>query len=238
MSGERIEMTPALYDYLDSVSLREAPKLAALREETLSDPRHNFQVSPMQGQFMQFLVRALGARRIVEVGVYTGYSSLAMALAMPADGRLWCFDVSEDWAAMAKRHWAAAGVADRIEFRLTTGEAGLKALVDEGHAGSIDLAFLDADKPNYPVYWDLAHTLLRPGGVVIADNTLYQGAVTADLTDDKLAAKWADKTDDHRKLLIDYTHGVRAFNEKVRDDDRFDISMVPVGDGMTFGLKR
>lgn len=238
MSSGRIEMTPKLYDYLDSVSLREDPALAALREETLSDPRHNFQVSPMQGQFMQVLVRALGAKRIVEVGVYTGYSSLAMALAMPADGRLWCFDVSEDWSAMAKRHWASAGVADKIDFRLTTGEDGLKALIDEGHAGTIDLVFIDADKPSYHIYWDLAHTLLRTGGLIIADNTLYQGAVPHDLNDEQLAEMWSDKTPDHLELLIDYTHGVRAFNEKVRDDDRYDISMVPVGDGMTFGLKK
>jgi predicted O-methyltransferase YrrM len=238
MSGDRIEMTPTLYDYLDSVSSREDPALAALREETLSDPRHNFQVSPMQGQFMQLLVRALGAKRIVEVGVYTGYSSLAMALAMPADGRLWCFDVSEDWAAMGQRHWAKAGIADRIVFRLTTGEEGLRALIDDGHAGTIDLVFIDADKPNYHLYWDLAHTLLRTNGLVIADNTLYQGAVPHAFDDAQLAEKWADKTPDHLKLLINYTHGVRAFNEKVRDDDRFDISMVPVGDGMTFGRKR
>ncbi len=238
MSGDRIEMTPALYAYLDSVSSREDPALAALREETMSDPRHNFQVSPMQGQFMQLLVRALGAKRIVEVGVYTGYSSLAMALAMPADGQLWCFDLSEEWSAMGKRHWAKAGVADRIDFRLGTGEEGLKGLIAEGHSGTIDLAFIDADKPNYPIYWDLAHTLLRPNGVVIADNTLYQAAVPHDLDDDQLAAKWADKTPEHRELLINYTHGVRAFNEKVRDDHRFDIAMVPVGDGMTFGLKR
>lgn len=238
MSGDRIEMTPTLYDYLDSVSAREHPSLAALREETQSDPRHNFQVSPMQGQFMQLLVRALGARRIVEVGVYTGYSSLAMALAMPADGQLWCFDVSEDWAAIGRRHWAKAGVADRIDFRLETGEEGLRALIDEGHEGTIDLLFIDADKPNYPIYWDLAHTLLRTNGLVIADNTLYQGAVPHTFDDAQLAEKWADKTPDHLKLLINYTHGVRAFNEKVRDDDRFDISMVPVGDGMTFGRKR
>ncbi|MEQ8698384.1 MAG: O-methyltransferase, partial [Bauldia litoralis] len=193
---------------------------------------------PMQGQFMQLLVRALGAKRIVEVGVYTGYSSLAMALAMPADGQLWAFDISEEWSAIGKRHWAKAGVADRIDFRLMGGEEGLKSLIDEGHSGTIDLVFLDADKPNYHKYWDLAHTLLRPNGLVIADNTLYQGAVPYELDDAKLAEKWADKAPDHLDLLINYTHGVRAFNEKVRDDDRFDISMVPVGDGMTFGRKR
>ena len=238
MSTGRIEMDDRLYAYLDSVSLREMPELAALREETMSDPRRNFQVSPMQGQFMQLLVRMLQARRIVEVGVYTGYSSLALALAQPADGQLWCFDISEDWTAMAKRHWQAAGVADRIDFRLLTGEEGLRALLDEGHAGTMDLVFVDADKPNYHIYWDLAHELLRPNGVVIADNTLYQGAVPHERSDEELAEMWSDKAPDHLELLINYTHGVRAFNEKVRDDTRYDISMVPVGDGMTFGLKK
>lgn len=237
MSGELLQMTPVLYDYLESVSPRERPELKALREESEKNPRHNMAVSPMQGRFMGVLVKALGARKIVEVGVFTGYSSLAMALSLPKDGQLWCFDVSDEWTAVARKHWERAGVADRIDFRLTTGEEGLRGLIEAGHAGKIDLVFVDADKENYPTYWDLAHTLLRDGGLAIADNTLFQSAVGPDQTDDKLRARWEHRGPEIQEMLVSSVHAVRAFNERVRDDDRFETSMIPVGDGMTFGVK-
>lgn len=236
MSGARLEMNETLYDYLDSVSDRELPILAELREETRKDLRFNMQVSPMQGQFMGVLVRALAPKKIVEVGVYTGYSSLSMALAAP-EARMWCFDISEDWTALARKFWKKAGVDDRVSLTLAPGADGLQGLIDDGHAGTIDLVFIDADKPNYPVYWDKAHTLLRPGGLVIADNTLFQSLAPPKFTDDEIRAKFAHYPPEAQEEIVAFAHGVRAFNEYAHKDERFALSMIPVGDGMTFGVK-
>ena len=238
MSGALLEMNDRLYAYLDSVSDREPAVLAELREETHRDPRFNMAVTPMQGQFMGVLVRAVGARRIVEVGTYTGYSSLSMALALPDDGRMWCFDISEEWTSLARKYWQKAGMADRIELRLGRGEESMDALIAEGHGGSIDLVFIDADKPNYHKYWEQGLTLLRRGGLMIADNTLFQGVVTDDHDDEKLRAKWAHRSKEVLEELVGNTHAIRAFNEQIHNDERVDLSMIPVGDGMTLAVKK
>ncbi len=237
MSGTQLHMTDELYAYVDSVNDREAPALRALREETLRDPRFNMAVSPLEGQFLGVIARMLNAKKVCEVGVFTGYSSLSMALALPDDARLWCFDVSESWTAVARKHWQKAGVDKKITLWLAPGEDSMKRLVDEGHAGSFDLVFIDGDKPNYHRYWDLGHTLLRTGGVAIADNTLFQEVVLPRIGDDELKRKWSSRSPAVQEELIGYTHAIRAFNRKVHQDRRFAISMVPVGDGMTFGVK-
>ena len=237
MSANLLAMSDELYAYLDSVSDREPPALAALREDTMKDPRFNMAVSPMEGQFLGVLVRMLNARKICEVGVYTGYSSLSMALALPPGGHIWCFDLSEAWTNVAKKHWQAAGAADRITLRLAPGADSMQWLLDTGHAGSFDLVFIDADKPNYHKYWDLAHALLRQGGTAIADNTMFQAFVPARVSDQEIKAKFAHYPAEAQAEVVMAAHAIRAFNKQVHADSRFAISMVPVGDGMTFAVK-
>ncbi len=237
MSANLLAMNDELYAYLDSVSSREPPALRALREETQRDPRFNMAVSPMEGQFLGVLVRMLNARKICEVGVYTGYSSLSMALALPPGGHIWCFDVSETWTNIAKKHWQAAGVADRITLRLAPGAESMQGLIDSGHAGTFDLVFIDADKASYPKYWDLAHALLRTGGTAIADNTMFQSFVPSRVSDADVRAKVANRPREVQDEIVGSLHAIRAFNAKVHADKRFAISLVPVGDGMTFGVK-
>ena len=238
MSGNMLETNDRLYGYLESVSDREDAVLAELRAETQKDPRFNMAVSPLQGQFMGVLVRAIGARKIVEVGTFTGYSSLSMALALPEDGTMWCFDISEDWTALARKYWKKAGVDHKVELRLAPGTDSMDALIAEGHSGTVDLVFIDADKPNYPDYWERGLTLLRQGGMIIADNTLFQGVVPVEFDDDKLRAHWSTRSDDIQDMLVESTHAIRAFNERIHWDDRVDLSMIPVGDGMTLAVKR
>jgi caffeoyl-CoA O-methyltransferase len=178
------------------------------------------QISPEQGQFMALLARLMGARRCLEIGVFTGYSSLALALALPDDGRILACDVSERWTNVARRYWAAAGVAHRIELRLATAMETLDALLAAGEAGRYDFAFLDADKENYVGYYERVLQLLRPGGIVLADNTLWSGRV-ADPEN-------AEAT----------TVALRHFNEHLHRDERVDLSLVPIGDGLTLARKR
>jgi predicted O-methyltransferase YrrM len=237
MSVNLLMMDEELYGYLDQVNDREPAPLRALREETMRDPRFNMAVSPMEGQFLSVLVRMLAPKKICEVGVYTGYSSLSMALALPPGGHIWCFDVSEPWTAVAKKHWKAAGVDGKITLRLAPGDESMKWLLDTGHAGTFDFVFVDADKPSYHKYWDLAHALLRKGGTVIADNTMFQAFVPASVTDDKIKAKFAHYPPEAQGEVVKAAHAIRAFNKRVHADARFAISLVPVGDGMTFGVK-
>lgn len=220
MSNRTIGLEPALYDYLLGASLREHPALARLRAETATHPRVNMQIAPEQGQFMALLVRLLGARRCIEVGVFTGYSSLAVALALPADGRIIACDLSEEYTAVARRHWAAAGVADRIDLRLAPATETLDALLRGGGAGGYDFGFIDADKEAYPAYYKRLLELMRPGGLIAVDNTLWDGAV-------------ADPADQHPDTVA-----IRAFNDMLRDDARIDLSLVPIGDGLTLARKR
>jgi predicted O-methyltransferase YrrM len=220
LSNRTISMTDRLYDYLLSVSVHEHPELARLRAETAKLAEHNMQISPEQGQFLALLVRLTGARRCIEVGTFTGYSALAVTLALPAEGRLLALDVSETWTAVARRHWAAAGVASRIELRLAPALASLDALLREGQAASFDFAFIDADKENYQGYYERVLKLLRPGGLIAVDNTLWSGTV-------------ADPT------VVDRdTAALRAFNAALYADSRIDLSLVPIGDGLTLARKR
>ena len=220
MSKRSISLTESLYDYLLSVSLREPDLLLKLREETAADPAANMQISPEQGQFMGLLVRLMGARRCLEIGVFTGYSSLAIALALPEDGRIVACDISEKWTSVARRYWAAAGVAHKIDLRLATAMETLDRLIAAGEAGTFDFAFIDADKENYVGYYERALQLLRPGGLVVADNTLWSGRVA-----------------DPENAEAD-TVALRHFNELLHGDSRVDLSLVPIGDGLSLARKR
>ncbi len=220
MSNRTIAMTDPLYDYLLGASLREPPLLKRLREETAKHPRATMQISPEQGQFMGLLAKLMGARRCIEVGVFTGYSSLSVALALPDDGHILACDVSEEFTAVARRYWKEAGVEKKIELRLAPALETLDARLKAGEAAQYDLAFIDADKSNYAGYYERILKLLRPGGLVLVDNVLWDGAVI-----DK-----QDKTED--------TAAIRAFNQALRKDERISLSMLPVGDGLTLALKR
>ena len=220
MSNRTITMTDALYAYLLETSLREAPLLKRLRDETAAHPRGGMQISPEQGQFMQLLTKLTGARRCIEVGVFTGYSSLAVALALPADGRILACDVSEEFTSVARRYWKEAGVAGKIELVLAPATETLDARLKAGEAGTYDLAFIDADKANYAQYYERLLKLLRPGGLVLVDNVLWSGAVIDP----------EDQDED--------TVAIRAFNKLLHQDERVDISMLPIGDGLTLALRR
>ena len=220
MSNRTIDLTDTLYDYLLSVSLRETDLQRRLREETSTLSMARMQISPEQGQFMALIARLVGARRCLEVGVFTGYSSLAVALALPQDARIVACDVSEEWTSVARRYWAAAGVADRIDLRLAPAIDTLDALIEAGGAGTYDLAFIDADKPAYLAYYERVLVLLRPGGLVMTDNTLWSGRVADPEVGD------AD------------TVALRHYNEYLHRDSRVDLSLVPIGDGLTLARKR
>lgn len=209
-----------LYDYLVSVSLREADVLARLRAVTEAMPENYLQISPEQGQFMAMLLRLIGARQVVEVGTFTGYSALAMAMALPEDGRLVACDINAEWTAIGQRYWTEAGVADRVDLRLAPALETLDALIAGGEGGSFDFAFIDADKPNTMAYFERTLTLLRPGGVIAVDNVLWDGRVADPASTD------AD------------TQAIRTFNAELHGDERIDLSLVPIGDGLTLAVKR
>ncbi len=221
MSTRTIAMTEAVYAYFQSASLREPELLRRLRDETraLGDSAR-MQICPEQGQLMALLARLTGARRILEIGTFTGYSALALALALPEDGRIVACDLSADWTAVARRYWAEAGVAGRIELRLAPALETLAALRAEGWAGGFDMAFIDADKENCFAYYEQALDLLKSGGLIMIDNTLWGGRVA-----------------DPEQTDAD-TVAIRRLNERLRDDTRIDLSMVPIGDGLTLARKR
>lgn len=220
MSARTIPMTEPLHAYLLAHGVREPEVARRLRDHTQTMEMARMQISPEQGAFLGFLVRALGVRRAVEVGTFTGYSALVTALALPADGQLVCCDVSREWTDVGRPYWQAAGVADRIDLRLAPAADTLAALRAEGLDGTIDFAFVDADKPGYATYIDLLHGLLRPGGVIGIDNVLWSGRV----------ADPADTSED--------TVALRALNAALATDARWDLSMVPIGDGLTLLRKR
>lgn len=209
-----------LYAYLLDVSLRDHDVLRRLREETGRLEQASMQIGPEQGQLMGLLLQLIDARRVIEVGTFTGYSALAMALALPEDGRIVACDVSEAWTNVARRYWEEAGVAHKIDLRLAPAADTLRALLDEGQGGTYDFAFIDADKPGYETYYELCLALLRPGGLIAVDNTLWEGKVADPAVSDP------------------DTEAIRAFNQKVRDDDRVSLSLVPIGDGLTLLRKR
>ena len=220
MSDRTINLTDTVYRYILEHSVREHPVLKELREATKGIAHAGMQISPEQGQLMALLVKTIGARRTIEVGVFTGYSSLSVALALPAEGRVVACDVSAEWTAIAKRHWEKAGVAAKVDLRLAPALGTLDALLAAGEAGRYDFAFIDADKGNYPGYYERCLTLVRAGGLVAIDNTLWNGWV----------ADAAHQEDD--------TRAIRAFNDALLADRRIDLSLVPIGDGMTLALKR
>ena len=220
MAKRTLALTDRLYDYLLKVSLRDDPLLARLRRETARLPQHMMQIAPEQGQFMALLVELLGARKALEIGTFTGYSALAVARALPADGRLVCCDVSEAFTNVARRYWAEAGVAHKIRLELGPALATLDRLIAQGEAGSFDFTFIDADKTNYPHYYERCLALLRVGGLVAVDNVLWGGAVL-----------------DRRRRDAD-TKAIRAFNAMLHKDERVSLSLLPIGDGLTLARKR
>ena len=219
MSNKTFTLSDDLYAYLFEHSVREPDILRRLREETGRDSMARMQIAPEQGQFMQLLVRLMGARRYLEVGVFTGYSSLAVALALPADGRIVACDVSDDWTSVARRYWAEAGVAEKIDLRLAPALQTLDALIAGGATGSFDFSFIDADKTSYRTYYERALTLVRVGGLIAVDNTLWEGRVADPKAHD------AD------------TLAIRDFNRHLRDDRRVHLCLVPIGDGLSLALK-
>jgi predicted O-methyltransferase YrrM len=206
--------------YLFEVLSPITPVQRRLREETQRHPHAQMQIGPDQGLFLGLLVRILGARRVVEVGTFTGYSALAMALALPPGGRVLCCDVSEEWTAIARRYWKEAQVEDRIDLRLGPARDTLTTLLAQEGPGSQDLAFIDADKSSYDAYYELCLRLLRPGGIITIDNVLWSGRV-------------ADP-----KVTDADTAALRALNLKIRDDARVDACVLTVGDGLTLARKR
>jgi caffeoyl-CoA O-methyltransferase len=218
MSRRTIGMSQELHDYLLKVSLREPGILERLRKETAELPGAGMQISPEQGQFMQLLAELTGARSYLEVGTFTGYSSLAVALAMPADAELVCCDVSEDYTAVARRYWEEAGVAPRVDLRLAPALESLEALIAEGRR--FDLMFVDADKENYADYFEAGLKLVRPGGLIMIDNVLWGGSVIE-----------AEKQDADTKAI-------RALNTALQADERVTLSLLPLGDGLTLARVR
>lgn len=219
MSSRTITLDERLYTYLIDHSVREHPVLAELREATRTHKHAGMQIAPDQGQLMALLVKLIGARKTIEVGVFTGYSSLAVALALPADGTILACDISDEYTQMARKHWQKAGVAEKITLVLAPASATLDARIKAGEAGRYDFAFIDADKTGYDGYYERCLTLLRSGGLIAVDNVLWGGAVAQESKD-------AD------------TKALQAFNDKVHADERVDLAMLPVGDGLTLVRKR
>ena len=221
MANTTIKLDDQLYPYFQTVGYAEPEILKELRAATVATGGASaMQIGPEQGAFMALLVRLTGARRILEFGTFTGYSTLAMALALPPDGRIVASDVSEAWTSIGRRHWAKAGVAERIDLRLQPGLEVIAALLRSGEAGRFDMAFIDADKPNYGSYYEGALELLKPGGLILIDNVLWSGDVANPAKQD------ADTT------------ALRALNTAIRHDARVDFAMIPIGDGVTMVRKR
>ncbi len=220
MTKRSLGLSDGLYRYLLAHSLREPDALRRLREETAAHEYARMQIAPEQGQFMAWLVETLGVRRAIEVGVFTGYSAAWVALAMPADGKLIACDISKEWTDVGRRYWREAGIEHKIDLRLAAAQDTLLTLVEQGEAGTFDFAFIDADKTNYEPYYELCLELLRPGGVIAVDNVLWGGSVADGAVND------AD------------TRAIRRFNEKLHQDARVSISLIPIADGLTLARKR
>ncbi|MFN6155484.1 class I SAM-dependent methyltransferase [Anabaena sp. AL09] len=219
MSKQTLGLEQNLYDYLLSVSLREPTILTQLRQETAQMPRSIMQISPEQGQFMALLVKLIGAKKTLEVGVFTGYSSLVVALALPADGKIVACDVSEEYTSVARRYWQQAGVADKIDLHIAPALETLDNLLTTGEAGTFDFAFIDADKSNYNNYYERCLELIRPGGLIAIDNVLWSGKV-------------ADT-----EIQDNQTNKIRDLNRKLHEDSRITLSLVPIADGLTLAMK-
>jgi len=220
MSRRTTPLTGDLYDYFLEISLRESDVLRRLREETGRLEKAGMQISPEQGQFMTLLMRLIGARRALELGTFTGYSALCIAEGLPDDGQLIACDIDQEWPSFGMRYWSEAGVRDKIDFRPGRAIETLADLMAEGMEESFDFVFIDADKRGLDDYYDMSLRLTRPGGVIAVDNTLWHGKVADD-----------EVTDDD-------TMAIRGFNARVIDDERVDLSLVPIGDGLTLLRKR
>ncbi len=220
MSSNTLNLTPALYEYYQSHSLREPEVLQKLREQSDKMSMGHMQISPEQGQFMRLLIELLQAKKTLDIGVFTGYSALSVALALPPDGKVIGCDINVEWTKIARRFWEMAGVADKIDLRLAPALETLQTLIDGGEAGTFDFAFIDADKLNYLEYYEKALILIRAGGLIAIDNVLWSGDVADPAIDDK------------------NTQAIREVNETVLHDERVTISMLPIGDGLTLARKR
>nr|WP_178124801.1 class I SAM-dependent methyltransferase [Pseudomonas sp. Fl4BN1] len=220
VTARTLNLDDALYQYLLDVSLRETPLLRRLRDETQALPTARWQVAPEQGQFLALLVKLIGARRVLEVGTFTGYSALCMAQALPEGGSLICCDIPGDYNLTARRYWQEAGLSERIDLRLAPALETLASLERAGQLECFDLLFIDADKANYPAYLEAALRLLRVGGLAVFDNTLWSGRVL----------ELASASDD--------TRAIQALNRALKDDPRIDLSLLPLGDGLTLCRKR
>jgi len=220
MLKKTVGLDDPLYDYLLSVSLREPEILLQLRKETARLPNAMMQISPEQGQFMALLVELLGATKTLEIGVFTGYSSLCVALALPPNSKIVACDVSEEYTAVARRYWEAGGVAHKIDLRVAPALETLDELLAAGQAETFDFCFIDADKGNYEGYYERSLQLVRPGGLIAVDNVLWSGRVADSQNQDSS------------------TKTIRAFNEKLHHDERVTLSVVPIADGLTLARKR
>lgn len=220
MLKKTLGLDTQLYNYLLSVSLREPEILRHLRQETANLPSGMMQIAPEQGQFMALLVQLMGATKTLEIGVFTGYSSLCIALVLPPQGKIVACDVSAEYTAIAQRYWQHAGVADKIDLHIAPAMQTLDALLADGQGASFDFAFIDADKQNYEAYYERCLQLIRPGGLIAIDNVLWSGRV-------------ADpQNQDHS------TNAIRSLNQKLHRDDRITLSLVPIADGLTLAIKR
>ncbi|NJL09986.1 MAG: SAM-dependent methyltransferase [Calothrix sp. SM1_7_51] len=220
MSNKSLGLENNLHNYLLSVSLREPEVLAQLRAETSQHLMSIMQIAPEQGQFMALLVQLIGAKKTLEIGVFTGYSSLAIALALPSDGKVVACDVSEEYTAIARRYWEKAGVAHKIDLHIAPGIETLDKLINNGEVETFDFSFIDADKSSYDDYYECSLQLVRPGGLIVIDNVLWSGRV-------------ADpEVQDNR------TNKIRALNKKLHQDTRINLSLLPIADGLTLAQKR
>jgi predicted O-methyltransferase YrrM len=219
MSNQTLGLSPQLYNYFQSISLREPEVLTQLRQETAHQPLSNMQIAPEQGQFMAFLIKLIGAKKTLEVGVFTGYSSLVVALALPENGEIIACDVDEEYTQIARTYWEKAGVSHKIKLHLAPAVLTLENLLAKGEENSFDFAFIDADKSNYDTYYEQALKLVRVGGVIAIDNVLWDGKV-AD-----------SQVQDNR------TQTIRRLNEKLHQDTRILLSVVPIADGLTLAMK-
>ena len=219
MSSRTLNLDDTVYQYMLSQSLREHPAQVALREATRTHPHAVMQISPEQGQFMALLVRLMGAHRTIEIGVFTGYSALSVALALPDDGKILACDISDEYTRVGVPHWQAAGVAHKIDLQLAPALTTLDVRIEAGEQGQYDFAFIDADKSGYDAYFERCLTLLRTGGLIAIDNTLWSGKVAVPAEDADTAA-------------------LQALNIKLHRDARVDLSMLPIGDGLTLARKR
>ena len=219
MQKKDLGLDQQLYEYLLSVSVKEAAVLQKLREETANHPGAIMQIAPEQGQFMALLVQLLGAKKTLEIGVFTGYSSLVVALALPAEGKIIACDIDEESTAIARRYWQQAGVTDKIDLRIAPALETLDKLIEQGQTNTFDFAFIDADKRNYENYYEKCLQLIRPGGLIAVDNVLWFGRVI-------------DPQDEDKRTIA-----IRAFNQKLSQDQRVKISLVPIADGLTLALK-